>query len=128
MGKIKVGFTVPHVNEFARTAESLAAVARVTYLKDDAGPVKEVLDQVIEVVDGAEGSISNLILLTVDEAIEAGKLDASFKLLFVGLMGVVDSYLQFNDFDVEDILTILKAASNGLSDQVGTASSKGFDW
>jgi len=122
-----VEVVVPNVDQFAQTAEALAAVARVTYLGENAASVKVVLDQVIGVVGGAEGSVSALILATVDEAIEAGKLEASFKLFFIGVMGVIENYVRFNDFDINDVLKILQAASDGLGDGVSTQSAS-FAW
>lgn len=123
----EVSVQVPNVNEFAQTAQALSAVARVTYLHENAAAVKAVLDQVVGVVEGADHDISGLILATVDEAIAAGKIDAAYKLFFLGTMGVVDSYFQFRDFNVDDVVIILKAASNGLDDGV-TTQSVGFNW
>lgn len=128
----EVGVTIAHVQQFAQTAEALAAVATVTYLHEDAAAVKVVLDKVVDVVGGANGNVANLILATVDESITAGQLNASYRLFFVGLLAVINDYLHFNDYNVDDVLTILKAASNGLGVQTegGAAvqSAPGFDW
>lgn len=128
----QVGVTIAHVQQFAQTAEALSAVATVTYLKEDAAAVKVVVDKVVEVVGGAKGDVANLILATVDEAITNGQLNQSYRLFFVGLLAVVNDYLHFNDYDVNDVLTILKAASNGLATQIGggvaAQEAPGFDW
>lgn len=121
-----VEVVVPHVNTFANSAQTTAAVAKI-WIGDDAPSVEAVLRNIATTIKGADGNVSALIMDTVDQAIESGALSPTYRTFILGIVGIADSYLQFADFNVDDVILIFEAAANGLSDQV-SAQAAGFDW
>lgn len=123
-----VEITVPNVAQVADSARTTAAIAKAFYIKDDAPAVAAVLRSVVDVVRGAEGNVSDLIMDTVDKAIENGAMPDTYRTFILGIVGIADSYFQFVDFNVEDVVVIFEAAAQGLSGDVSVAGAPGFDW
>lgn len=126
-----VQVTVPHAQQFAQIAKQVAIISKTEFIDPEfAAQTETVLRQIISVVGGSEGKISELILKTADEAIKVGQLNPAYKLFFVGLEGVIQNYYQFGDYKVDDVLLILQGAADGLGSEVSVASVEkpGFDW
>lgn len=124
-----VSVTVPNVSEVAATAEAFSALARVTYIgNENSLAVKEVLDNIIDVVKKSDHNISNLILETAKTAIDNGQMSEAYLPFFSGLLGVIDVYFKFRPFNVDDIVKICEAASRGLDPGGVSAQSVILTW
>lgn len=115
---------VPHVETVAENARSLAKMANAFVLNDEtAAGIADLMNYVVDNVDAAEGSTSQFMLNTVDEAVKAGKVPESFRLLLVGLVNIVNNYFEIKDFNLNDFIVICRAFVDGLQDNGVTAQS-----
>lgn len=124
-----VQLTVPNVNLYCDSARTLANFAKTFYIKDDSPKVKLVLDRVIHVVKTSDHDVSNLIINTVDESIKEGLMPVEYRLLILGVISIIDNRFKMVDFNVDDVVLILTAASDGLdSSKVKAADVADFGW
>lgn len=118
---------VPYVKLVSESVQNGAAYLKIFY-PDSAVEGANLLNNIANTLETAEGDLPKLIMETTDQAIEAGKVPDQYKTFILGVVTIADSYLKFADFNVDDVIIIFRSAAKSLGSEASVQAAGWAGW